>query len=678
MATIKKIEHYAIENPASVFDEEALTALELAGRTAHKVNEIVGTVDEFIDETNEEIERFEGSMDKRMREVEETTAHCAEKIEEFETTTIQETVVKETARQIAEGSLDHVVVNNIEILGARLDNLLEMEGNVGNTAAEVVDARIGNGGEQYENLGAALRGQTTNIKPLRLNAEGGEWKSDAPVSYYTLYDYTLSASGFNGTLTSTMSESGAVRRDIVCIDVVGGETLLLTRHNEFTTEEINAGAIVFAQDRMAKTSFTLAIGATRTAEFIKLVDEENWVYRINVPQGTTEILFIKRKGWAEPSIYSVHTTERLAWLRLNKKNVTNGIITPGAIDCDTDTFYYDAPYTRELHCYRRMTGSGIIEKASMTGMACCTLDVKEGQVYRLPIGKDVTESLRNYFVFEDADGLEAVSDPTPYVVLKNEESFIYEATIPKGCVKFHTACDSADLFKIEWVIRKHNIPWLEVRAENMTGVELGEKNRVTLDYIGKRIDFEGKTVLCIGDSITAGIYSTTEGSTSTSASGSPIERFCEMVGATYLDGSISGRTMEQHAVEGITGILEMYPSDIVIVALGVNDFMTAKKSSRSFHIVTTAVAQAIRNWMDEDERRVGIFITPVYNDMKVNNIGYDLEYYRKTIFNICVGKDILCVDGGDFPITSTHMSDGIHPTEGGQRIYSRALAHKLT
>lgn len=38
--------HYSMTNPASVYDEEALTALELAGRTASKVNEVVDLVNQ--------------------------------------------------------------------------------------------------------------------------------------------------------------------------------------------------------------------------------------------------------------------------------------------------------------------------------------------------------------------------------------------------------------------------------------------------------------------------------------------------------------------------------------------------------------------------------------------------------------------------------------------------------
>lgn len=43
---IEKLDHYSLTNPASVYDEEAMTALELAGRTAGKVNEAIDLVNE--------------------------------------------------------------------------------------------------------------------------------------------------------------------------------------------------------------------------------------------------------------------------------------------------------------------------------------------------------------------------------------------------------------------------------------------------------------------------------------------------------------------------------------------------------------------------------------------------------------------------------------------------------
>lgn len=47
---LKKIGHYSMENPCSIFDEEAMTALELAGRTAKKVNECVDTINKHLED----------------------------------------------------------------------------------------------------------------------------------------------------------------------------------------------------------------------------------------------------------------------------------------------------------------------------------------------------------------------------------------------------------------------------------------------------------------------------------------------------------------------------------------------------------------------------------------------------------------------------------------------------
>lgn len=60
--------HYSMENPASVYDEEAMTALELAGRTAFKVNEVVRVVNETVVETGNRL----NTQDAIIREQVET------------------------------------------------------------------------------------------------------------------------------------------------------------------------------------------------------------------------------------------------------------------------------------------------------------------------------------------------------------------------------------------------------------------------------------------------------------------------------------------------------------------------------------------------------------------------------------------------------------------------------
>lgn len=56
---IKRIEHWALNRVYPTFDDrESLTAIELIGKNTTKMNELVDTVNAFIDEVNKEIDDF--------------------------------------------------------------------------------------------------------------------------------------------------------------------------------------------------------------------------------------------------------------------------------------------------------------------------------------------------------------------------------------------------------------------------------------------------------------------------------------------------------------------------------------------------------------------------------------------------------------------------------------------
>ena len=59
---INPINHYSLTNPASIYDEEALTALELAARTAGKVNEVIGDNNNFKSEQEKKTAAFVQQM----------------------------------------------------------------------------------------------------------------------------------------------------------------------------------------------------------------------------------------------------------------------------------------------------------------------------------------------------------------------------------------------------------------------------------------------------------------------------------------------------------------------------------------------------------------------------------------------------------------------------------------
>lgn len=154
--------HYAMENPASVYDEEAMTALELAGRTTAKVNEAVQAFNKLETETN---------------------AHLAKQDKDIP-------VKVETAVQdhIDNGDFDSAISEYAGDLEGRLNNLLGKV-TTGTTSmdAEVIDARLTAFGKTKANTGEAIRSQVTDVmnathkQQVYLNSNGlqAEWSADS-------------------------------------------------------------------------------------------------------------------------------------------------------------------------------------------------------------------------------------------------------------------------------------------------------------------------------------------------------------------------------------------------------------------------------------------------------------------------------------------------------------------
>ena len=61
---LNKINHYSMNNPASVYDEEALTALELSARTAKKVNDCVEAYNKLEEDTQDTLTKYDVKLSK--------------------------------------------------------------------------------------------------------------------------------------------------------------------------------------------------------------------------------------------------------------------------------------------------------------------------------------------------------------------------------------------------------------------------------------------------------------------------------------------------------------------------------------------------------------------------------------------------------------------------------------
>ena len=118
-----KINHYSLTTPASIYDEEAMTALELAGRTAQKVNECVDEVNQIPDK-----------------------------------------VEKAVVEHIQSGDFADAIDTHIGNLEDRLDNLVQNTPEGATTMdLEVLDMRVASDGTTYGSAGESLREQVDNV-----------------------------------------------------------------------------------------------------------------------------------------------------------------------------------------------------------------------------------------------------------------------------------------------------------------------------------------------------------------------------------------------------------------------------------------------------------------------------------------------------------------------------------
>lgn len=139
-------EHYSFTASPSVFDEEALTALELVARTAAKVNEVIDDQNELQENTAEKIAAQNETLQNAVDVV------------------IPAEVKQEIDRLLAAGEFDKAIALYLNDLNARVDNLLGSVTSGSTTMdAEVIDIRVDTYGVTHENAGNAVRHQAAAL-----------------------------------------------------------------------------------------------------------------------------------------------------------------------------------------------------------------------------------------------------------------------------------------------------------------------------------------------------------------------------------------------------------------------------------------------------------------------------------------------------------------------------------
>lgn len=145
---IEKLHHYSMTHPASIYDEEALTSLELAGRTAKKVNDCIDEVNKIPENITGEVQRQieNGTFDNQINKFAGDVKAQVQKSEQ------------DMAKELNEAEQN---------LGSRLDNLLGSVV-VGSTTmdSEIIDIRVGADGKDYANAGESVRTQFQDVHAL--------------------------------------------------------------------------------------------------------------------------------------------------------------------------------------------------------------------------------------------------------------------------------------------------------------------------------------------------------------------------------------------------------------------------------------------------------------------------------------------------------------------------------
>lgn len=147
---LEKIEHYSITNPATIYDEEALTALELAGRTAGKVNECVELVNQMEIELPGKVENaVQGHIDGGAfdAQIDKYAGKLAQEIDNID---------EKLSKEISSVETD---------LDKRIDNIVSHPGD-GSAPTEVIDARLDGLGKTNASLYAAIQAQAKQVSNI--------------------------------------------------------------------------------------------------------------------------------------------------------------------------------------------------------------------------------------------------------------------------------------------------------------------------------------------------------------------------------------------------------------------------------------------------------------------------------------------------------------------------------
>ena len=294
---------------------------------------------------------------------------------------------------------------------------------------------------------------------------------------------------------------------------------------------------------------------------------------------------------------------------------------------------------------------------------------------------------------------------TPFAILKDSQGNLVDVLNPTSAGTYTMKIDHQKSFKGTLYInefdtnnRQHSwrtyggldlfVTYHMIVERRVTDIEFKYSNNIR-----KPFDFHNKTIVFIGDSITAGVIDTDPDIEYTQNTW--VKHFCDVVGATGINIAVAGSCYYKNSNQSATSILEQLQSvqdapDYFFIAGGTNDWLFGTTDSNMRSSVQSVISYLHTNYPNVPV----IFITPINcykwdgypQTLKINTI----QHYRNIISEEVLANDwsqfsLIQGDTFDFPekpayqpFASAVFGDGLHPSEIGYRtVYAPKVLESL-
>lgn len=420
--------HYAIENPSSVYDEESMTALELAGRTTAKVNETVEAFNELEKETNQHLDTQDETiaqrldnqdntitqrMDNQDNTIAQRLGNQDERLTAMENTQIPNTVTTEIQAHIDNGVFDASIDRHAGNLSDRVDNLLGSMTEGSTTGdAELIDGRTNERGQAHTVIGGAIRRNASNIAEIEDIFEYG----------LNLVDNNNVDKGF----VNQVNGEFIPQPDMICSQYVKVKSNTLYTFTCIGLEEFaeflpNTRVCFYDCDKNYISGFWYA----ETQEN-KVVTPDN-TYYCRLCNGKNTYLVIYEGDMPIAKYYKHSKKIKESYLPLNKSVIDNSIQPTINLACEAN--FIKQCYVNQVYGNLHLYSEGVANNAQYFN--CYHLiPVKPNTVYRIGLlyGDNWTENFANTrvaFYEEDKTFISGImGSETQYITTPSYTSYI--------------------------------------------------------------------------------------------------------------------------------------------------------------------------------------------------------------------------------------------------------------